>query len=147
MLQRGFPFHLLIAQFHTFSYLFLLNRKSHNGNIDSCWSTILIFLCFCPLGDLTARVRKMEKEKENEKESVCEHRLLSSGDRGHSVSQTFRQINLTRRMENSGEARSHSWKNHTASTAYCKYVHTYAHTHTHTHTHTHLLPTHSPIAD
>lgn len=39
------------------------NRKSHNGNIDSCWSTILIFLCFCPLGDLTARVRKMERRR------------------------------------------------------------------------------------
>lgn len=40
------------------------------------------------------------------------------GEWGHSVPQTFRQINLTRTLENSREARSHSSNNHTQHPAH-----------------------------
>lgn len=74
--------------------------------------------------------KKDGEEKENETESDGEQCLLSSGGRGHSVPQTFRQINLMRRLENSGEARSLSQKNHTQHPPQTVDTHAFAQTNT-----------------
>lgn len=65
----------------------------------------------------TADGKSKQRWKMRKTESVnaaCSPR----GEWGHSVPQTFRQINLTRTLENSREARSHSSNNHTQHPAH-----------------------------
>ncbi len=85
---------------------------------------------FLSCGRPDGKSKKDGEEKENENESVSEHCLLSSGERGHSIPRTFRQINLMTRLENGREARSHSPKNHTQHQPHTVRTHTFTQTNT-----------------
>lgn len=141
-LMLWFPLNFLIAWVHSWTSSPLFGSYGCNGTekvttpiLTLAYPQFYLSLFLSP-GRPDGKSKKDGEEKENERESVSERCLLSSGERGHSVPQTFRQINLMTRLENSGEARSRGQKNHTQHPPHTARTQTSL-----------LLPTHSSFAD